>query len=76
MESTEYLFKVALAGDFYTGKSSILFAYKYGEFPENPFHTLGVDFWIKVEKVDGNDVKIQLLDQAGGERFRPTKFKM
>ena len=44
MESTEYLFKVVFAGDSYTGKSSMLFTYRDGQFPQNPFNTIGVDF--------------------------------
>ena len=72
MESTEYFFKIVLTGDSYTGKSSILFTYKEGKFPENPFCTIGVEFWKKVEKVDGDDVNIILWDQSGAERFRST----
>ena len=74
MESIEYFFKIILSGDSYTGKSSMLFTYRDGQFPQNPFNTIGVDFWMKVEQVDGDYVKFQLWDQAGAERFRTTNF--
>ena len=74
MESTEYLFKIVLAGDWNSGKTSISYTYDHGMFPTEPLVRVGIDFWKKVEKVDGVDVNIQLWDQAGAARYWSTNL--
>ena len=70
MEQNAYMFKIIFAGDCSTGKSSIFTRYNLGSFPKDPFATVGVDFWKKVERVDEKDVVLQIWDQAGAERYR------
>ena len=34
------------------------------------------DFWMKIEKVDGDDVNMQIWDYAGAQKFRSTNNKI
>ena len=66
----DYLFKVILIGDSGIGKSKLLLRYTDDSYNDANISTIGVDFKIKTESVDGHVVKLQLWDTAGQERFR------
>ena len=44
--------------------------YSENQFTNNFYNTIGVDFKVKNLQVDGKDVKLQIWDTAGQDRFR------
>lgn len=69
-EDYDYLFKMLLIGDSGVGKSCLLMKYADGTYSDSYLSTIGVDFKIKTEFVDGKIAKLQIWDTAGQERFR------
>ncbi len=69
-EEYDYLFKMLLIGDSGVGKSCLLMKYADGTYSDSYLSTIGVDFKIKTEFVDGKIAKLQIWDTAGQERFR------
>ena len=66
----DYLFKVVLTGDPFTGKSCILHSFIHGEAGEMK-PTVGVEFTSKLIQLDdGMTINLQLWDTAGSERYR------
>ena len=65
-----YLFKVVLVGNSCVGKSSIVIRYADDEFSDVFLATIGVDFRFKSFLLDGENVKLQIWDTAGQEKFR------
>lgn len=57
-------------GNSSVGKSSILVRFADGQFEENYSATIGVDFRFKSAVVNGKNVKFQIWDTTGQERFR------
>ena len=72
MAETGYLyqFRLILIGQSTVGKSSLLRQFKEGEYFPDISLTVGVDFHAKMIKVNGNQIKMQLWDTAGQDRFR------
>lgn len=66
----EMTIKILVIGESAVGKSCILLRYTDDFFQEDSLSTIGVDFKIKKEVIDGSLVKIQIWDTAGQERFR------
>eukprot|EP00300_Choanocystis_sp_HF-7_P027498 c32625_g1_i1.p2 GENE.c32625_g1_i1~~c32625_g1_i1.p2 ORF type:complete len:226 (-),score=48.69 c32625_g1_i1:164-841(-) len=67
--SLEFLFKVILVGEEGTGKTAIINRYVRDQFKDLRA-TIGVDFALKVLKLDENTVvRLQLWDIAGQERY-------
>ncbi len=67
--SYNYLFKFILVGDSLVGKSAIL-----NRFTNNIFNieipiTIGVDFGSNIIEVDNKQIKLQIWDTAGQEKF-------
>lgn len=66
----EHLFKILIIGDIGTGKTAFIKRYVHGIFSPHYKSTIGVDFALKVIKLDdGTVVRLQLWDIAGQERF-------
>ncbi|KAG7473264.1 hypothetical protein MATL_G00093860 [Megalops atlanticus] len=63
-------YRLVLAGDTGSGKSSFLLRLSTNTFRKNIQSTLGVDFLIKKMLVDGEKTTLQFWDTAGQERFR------
>lgn len=62
--------KIILIGDSGVGKSCLLIRYADNMFNDSFAPTIGVDFKTKYINVDGQQVKLQLWDTAGQEKFR------
>jgi len=65
----DIIYKVAIIGDSYTGKSSLLNRYINESFDNSFVSTIGVDFFIKNLTIKDKLVKIQLWDTAGQEQY-------
>lgn len=70
MSSFTRTFKIVIFGDAQTGKTTLTHRYLTNFFKEDITMTLGVDFHLKAIKIDGENVKLQIWDFAGEERFR------
>ncbi|KAJ8252113.1 hypothetical protein COCON_G00214250 [Conger conger] len=69
-EEPSPMYRLVLAGDAGSGKSSFLLRLSSNEFRGDMQSTLGVDFQIKKMLVDGEKTHLQIWDTAGQERFR------
>ncbi|CAJ0968369.1 unnamed protein product [Ranitomeya imitator] len=68
--SSSPIYRLVLAGDAGSGKSSFLLRLCLNEFKGDITTTLGVDFQMKKLLVDGDYTTLQIWDTAGQERFR------
>lgn len=67
----EWKLKIGLVGEAYVGKTSSLLRYVDNEFEDDEDKsTVGVDYRMKNVTLRGKDVKLQIVDTAGQERFR------
>uniref|UniRef100_A0A8C4ZHI7 RAS and EF-hand domain containing 2 n=1 Tax=Gadus morhua TaxID=8049 RepID=A0A8C4ZHI7_GADMO len=69
-EGPSPIYRLVLAGDAGSGKSSFLMRLTLNEFRTDMQTTLGVDFQMKKLLVDGEKTTLQIWDTAGQERFR------
>ncbi|MFX1267179.1 MAG: Rab family GTPase [Promethearchaeota archaeon] len=69
MTKTKVL-KTIIAGDGGVGKTTMLHRYVKGKFIENMQMTIGVEFFLKKLKIEGEEVIMQIWDFGGQERFR------
>jgi len=68
--NNEYIFKILLVGPCNSGKSSILIRYIDDKFKTNYASTIGIDFKIKSLTLNNVNLKLQIWDTAGQEKFR------
>ena len=68
-QRNELNLKIILIGDAGVGKSSILLRYKTNEFLDIYNATIGIDNIFKDIVVDGINIRLQVLDTAGQERY-------
>jgi len=66
----EIKLKILILGDSNVGKTSLLLNYADNYFPDSHVSTIGIDYKIKVISIKDLEVKIQLWDTSGQERFR------
>ena len=64
------LIKCIILGDQYVGKTSFCCNLTNKLIPIDYQTTIGVDFFIKMIEVNGINIKLQLWDTAGHERYR------
>ena len=67
--STGFVTKFIVVGDAAVGKTALARRYTEGKFDETYKLTLGVDFFTKSVKVNGQKVKLVIYDTAGQEVF-------
>ncbi len=74
MESSpesDFVIKILLLGDSEVGKSCFLMRYSDNVFVENYITTIGLDYKLKIVKLDsGKTIKVQLWDTAGQDKYR------
>ncbi|KKK43031.1 hypothetical protein LCGC14_0596730 [marine sediment metagenome] len=70
MVDTDYTFKIVIFGDSQTGKTTLSHRFLTNLFKADIQMTLGVDFSLKALKINGENIKLQIWDFAGEERFR------
>jgi len=68
--SYDHLFKLVMVGEVGVGKSSLVLRYTDDTFLDDEVGTIGADFKVKFIKVDKKNVKMQIWDTAGQEKFR------
>ena len=67
----DYIYKVLLLGDSTVGKTCVLLKYTDKIFQETHMMTIGLDYRLKVMQLQsGKEVKLQIWDTAGQDRFR------
>lgn len=69
LEYTKVL-KFVIIGHVNVGKTSIIRKFTEGLFKGNALHTVGVDYQSKIINYGGENIKLQIWDTAGHERFR------
>lgn len=62
--------RLILVGDASTGKSSIMQTYSDGIFPEDYQATIGIEYCSKIIKINKKEIKLNVWDTSGQERFR------
>ncbi|KAK4778825.1 hypothetical protein SAY86_006353 [Trapa natans] len=65
----ESLFKIVMIGDSAVCKSNLLSRFARDEFDLNAKVTIGVEFQTQGVEIDGKEVKAQIWDTVGQERF-------
>ena len=71
MNTNIKLFKLLLLGESCTGaKTCLMLRYTDNIFAANHLTTIGIDCKIKMGQADFGEIKLQILDTAGQERFR------
>ena len=66
----QYIFKIILIGDCNIGKTSLINRYIHNSFQSEYLCTIGVDFMMKTIDIDGKQIKLQIWDTAGMERYK------
>ncbi|KAL5457071.1 hypothetical protein EMCRGX_G034308 [Ephydatia muelleri] len=66
----DYSFKLALIGDSGVGKTCVLTRYTDNQFQPSFLSTIGIDFKVKMIRLNGKTIKLQIWDTAGQDRFR------
>lgn len=65
-----YLFKLVLIGDSGVGKTNLASRFAHNEFHGDSKATIGVEFRSKTLEIDGKEIKAQIWDTSGQERYR------
>ncbi|KIM30205.1 hypothetical protein M408DRAFT_328277 [Serendipita vermifera MAFF 305830] len=66
----KYLLKIALVGDCKVGKSALISRFTESEFLVDYLATIGAEFRAINMNIDGANIKVQIWDTSGQERFR------
>ena len=69
-EEYEMMAKVILIGDSSVGKTNIMSKYLKNQFNENSKATVGVEFGSKLFNINGHNIKVQIWDTAGQEKYK------
>ena len=68
---TECYYKVVVLGDAGVGKTALILKYVYDSFNPTQLATVGVEFLFKRVTYQDEDIKLQIWDTVGQERFAP-----
>ncbi|MFX0138123.1 MAG: Rab family GTPase [Candidatus Hodarchaeota archaeon] len=64
------IFKIVIFGDAGSGKTALTKRFMTNLFISDTSMTIGVDFVVKTISIDGKEIKLQIWDFGGEERFR------
>lgn len=70
LDTHDYVSKILLVGDAGSGKSALINRYIDGEYNDNYYNTIGIDFKIKTFEINNKKIKINIWDTAGQEKFK------
>ena len=70
IDQYDYLFKTVLVGDSGVGKTQLISQFSVKKFDPTLKTTIGVEFKTKCITINRKNVKVQLWDTAGSERYR------
>lgn len=62
--------KIVFIGDISVGKTSMIYRLLENKFKENYEPSIGVDFCSKSIRYKGKNIKLQIWDSAGQERYK------
>ena len=65
-----YIYKIVILGNTSVGKTSFLIRFCDDKFLEDSLTTIGVDYKNKFVKRNNKNIKLNIMDTAGQERFR------
>ena len=69
-EEYEMMVKVIIIGDSSVGKTNIMSKYLKNIFNEDSKATVGVEFGSKLFNIEGHNIKAQIWDTAGQEKYK------
>ncbi|KAI9319122.1 ras family-domain-containing protein [Dichotomocladium elegans] len=69
-EEYDYLFKIVIIGDSGVGKSNLLTRFTSNEFNMESKSTIGVEFGTKKIRIGEHQIRAQIWDTSGQERYR------
>eukprot|EP01114_Cavostelium_apophysatum_P011110 TRINITY_DN2529_c1_g1_i2.p1 TRINITY_DN2529_c1_g1~~TRINITY_DN2529_c1_g1_i2.p1 ORF type:complete len:220 (+),score=44.86 TRINITY_DN2529_c1_g1_i2:94-753(+) len=69
-KSSDFAFKVLIVGESGVGKSALLLRFADGNYTDQFYSTVGVDFKCKGIAVDDRFCSLKIWDTAGQERYR------
>lgn len=69
LQEDVYVFKIIIVGDPGVGKTSLLLRYIEDRFEEEYLTTIGVDFYIQTLTIEDKEIKLQIWDTGGQEKF-------
>ena len=70
IDNQDFVFKLVIVGDSGVGKSCLMHHFIYNRFKKDTTQTIGVDFSAKSIKLGSQEIKLQIWDTAGQEKFR------
>lgn len=62
--------KIVVMGDVAVGKTSLVTRMVHNTFEENQVTTIGASFLAKIVKMQGEEIKLNIWDTAGQEKYR------
>ena len=65
-----YIFKLVIAGDINTGKTSFCDIIQGNHFKQKTQPTIGIEFFSRIVSIDGQLIKTQMWDVSGDVKFR------
>jgi small GTP-binding protein len=69
-DSYDYSFKTLVIGESGVGKTNLLGRFVHDRFEFSSRSTIGLELSLKIMKIKGKTVKVQVWDTAGQERYR------
>ena len=62
--------QLIVVGESCVGKTSLLYKYSQGYFTQEHLATVGIEFFTKVEKINGRKIRVKIWDTAGQELYK------